>query len=285
MFGASEKTLPYALEYMNIYALGTIFVLLTTGLNTFITTQGFSKISMFTLLIGAGLNIILDPIFIFVFYMGVKGAALATIISQAVSAIWVIKFLTGPKTNLKIKRKNLKIDKKVALPILALGLAPCVMSLTESVMTIVLNVNLFKHGGDVAVGANTILTSGMQFVFLPLMGLAQGAQPILSYNYGAKNKERLRETFKYLLITSVIFSTVSWVVFMTVPNLFASIFTSDAAIVEMTTWGLRVFMATSFVLGIQIACQQSFIALGSASNSLFLAFLRKILLLIPLILK
>lgn len=283
MFGASEATIPYALEYMNIYVLGTVFELMATGLNSFITTQGYAKTGMISIAIGAVINIVLDPIFMFVFDMGIKGAAWATVISQAISAIWVLHFLTGKKTKLKIKRKHIKLEKTVLLPIFALGLAPFLMRFTESVVTIVLNKSLLTHGGDTAVGVNTILTSAMQFLFLPLMGIAQGAQPILSYNYGARNKERVEKSFKYLLISACVFSTILWLFFMVAPRLFASIFTLDREIVEMSTWALRVYMMGGLFLGVQVACQQSFIALGNARTSVFLAVLRKVFLLIPLI--
>lgn len=284
IFGASEKTLPYALEYMKIYTLGTIFVQLAVGMNPFISSQGFAKISMITVSIGAIINIVLDPIFIYGLKMNVKGAALATIISQAVSAIWVIHFLKGDRTNLKLKRKNLKINKDVMGPVLLLGLSPFVMQITESFIIITFNSNLQKYGGDVAVGAMTILSAAMQFTFLPLSGLTQGAQPIMSYNYGAKNKERMKDTFKYLCITTVTYSIVFWLFMMIKPQLFSKIFTNNKAIIDMATKGLRIYMAGAFALGIQIACQQTFIALGNARTSLFLALLRKVFLLIPLVL-
>lgn len=283
MFGASEKTLPYALEYMKIYTLGTIFVQLAIGMNPFISSQGFAKTSMLAVSIGAVINIVLDPIFIYGFKMNVKGAALATIISQAVSAIWVVHFLKGDRTNLKLKKENLKINKNIMGPVLLLGLSPFVMQITESFIIIAFNSNLQKYGGDVAVGAMTILSAAMQFTFLPLSGLTQGAQPIMSYNYGAKNKERMKDTFKYLCISTVTYSIVFWLFIMIAPQLFSKIFTNNKAIIDMATKGLRIYMAGAFALGIQIACQQTFIALGNARTSLFLALLRKVFLLIPLV--
>lgn len=283
MFGASEKTLPYALEYMKIYTLGTIFVQLAIGMNPFISSQGFAKTSMLAVSIGAIINIVLDPIFIYGFKMNVKGAALATIISQAVSAIWVVHFLKGDRTNLKLKKENLKINKSIMGPVLLLGLSPFVMQITESFIIIAFNSNLQKYGGDVAVGAMTILSAAMQFTFLPLSGLTQGAQPIMSYNYGAKNKERMKDTFKYLCISTVTYSIVFWLFIMIAPQLFSKIFTNNKSIIDMATKGLRIYMAGAFALGIQIACQQTFIALGNARTSLFLALLRKVFLLIPLV--
>ena len=283
MFGASEATLKYALEYMKIYTLGTIFVQVAIGLNPFISTQGFSKTSMATVLIGAALNIVLDPIFIFALNMGVRGAALATIISQAVSAIWVLKFLTSEKSFIRIEKKYLKLKSSVILPILALGLSPFIMQVTESATYVVFNSSLQKYSGDIAVGSMTILTSAMQFMFLPLSGLTQGAQPILSYNYGANNLERVKEAFKYLLFSAILYSGIFLSLIMIKPNLFVNIFTKDKEIVKMATWGIRIFMASSIFMSVQISCQQTFVALGNAKTSLFLAVLRKIILLIPLI--
>ncbi|RXM74294.1 MATE family efflux transporter [Clostridium tetani] len=283
MFGASEKTLPYALEYMKIYTIGTIFVQLAIGMNPFISSQGFAKISMITVSIGAIINIVLDPIFIYGFKMNVKGAALATIISQAISAIWVIYFLKGNKTNLKLRRENFKLDRNIMGAILLLGLSPFVMQITESFIIIAFNSSLQKYGGDVAVGAMTILSAAMQFTFLPLSGLTQGAQPIMSYNYGAGNKERMKDTFKYLCISTVVYSTLFWLFIMIAPKVFSQLFTNNKDIIDMATQGLRIYMGGAFALGIQIACQQTFIALGNAKTSLFLALLRKVFLLIPLV--
>lgn len=282
-FGASKNTIGYALDYLNIYACGTLFVQLALGLNAFITAQGFAKTSMQTVLVGAILNIILDPIFIFGFKMGVKGAALATIISQGISALWVIKFLTGNKTLLKIKRKNLKIDFKVLLPCIALGLSPFIMQSTESVLVIAFNTSLLKYGGDLAVGAMTILSSVMQFSMLPLVGLTQGATPIISFNYGAGNGSRVKEAFLLLLKVSLIYSVGLWAIAMLFPQAFAGIFTKDAELINISIKSMRIYMAASLLFGIQISCQQTFIALGNAKVSVFLAVLRKIILLIPLI--
>jgi putative MATE family efflux protein len=282
-FGASKNTIVYALEYMNIYAVGTIFVQIALGLNAFITAQGFAKTSMLTVVIGAVANIILDPILMFSFDMGVKGAAWATIISQAISAVWVLKFLTSEKSILKIKKRNLKIDTKVLLPCIALGLSPFIMQSTESILAITFNSSLQKYGGDMAVGAMTILGSVMQFSMLPLAGLSQGAQPIISYNFGARNGHRVKETFKLLCRASVIYSTVLWLISMTLPQVFAKLFTSNEELINITIPSMRVYMAASLMFGIQISCQQTFIALGNAKTSLFLALLRKVFLLIPLI--
>ena len=282
-FGASENTIKYALDYLNIYAFGTLFVQLALGLNAFITAQGFAKMSMLTVLVGAVLNIILDPIFIFGFNMGVKGAALATVISQGVSALLVMKFLTGNKTLLKIKKEYLKIDFKVLLPCIALGLSPFIMQSTESILAISFNTSLLKYGGDLAVGAMTILSSVMQFSMLPSVGLTQGATPIISFNYGAGNGKRVKEAFLLLLKISLIYSIGLWAITMLSPQIFAKMFTKDAELINISIKAMRIYMAASLLFGIQISCQQTFIALGNAKTSVFLAILRKIILLIPLI--
>lgn len=283
LFGASENTIGYALDYMYIYAAGTIFVQLALGLNAFINAQGYASTGMYTVLIGAICNIILDPILIFGLDMGVKGAALATILSQAVSCFWVVKFLNSKKSFLRIKRKYMKPDKDIILPCLALGMAPFIMQFTESVIFVCFNTSLLKYGGDIAVGAMTILTSVMQFAMLPLHGLTQGAQPIASYNYGAGNIERVSKVFKILLISCLVFSTTLWAAAELIPGTLAGIFTNDAELIEFSKWALRVYMATSCAFGAQIACQQTFIALGNAKYAVILALLRKVIILIPLI--
>lgn len=282
-FGASENTLPYAWDYLRIYAIGTVFVQLSLGMNAFITTQGFATTSMLTVVIGALINIILDPIFIFVFNMGVQGAAIATVIAQGVSATWVVIFLRGKKTNLRLKKENFRLKKQVILPCLALGFAPFVMQSTEGILVICFNSSLLRYGGDLAVGAMTILTSVRQFAMLPIHGLTQGGQPIISYNYGAKNGKRVKSTFRLLLIACVGYSTLMWGLTMLFPQVFAGIFTNDAQLIAYASWGMRIYMATALVFGAQIACQQTFVALGNAKISIFLAVLRKIILLIPLI--
>lgn len=282
-FGASENTVEYGVRYMRIYALGTIFVELTLGMNTFITAQGFARTGMLSVLIGAATNIILDPIFIFGFDMDVQGAALATIISQALSCIWVVMFLCGKKTFLKIKRRNLGLTPQIIMPCLALGVATFIMQASESVISVCFNSSLQKYGGDIAVGAMTILTSVMQFAMLPLQGLGQGAQPIISYNYGASDGGRVRSAFKLLLKLSLGYSVFLWVLVMLVPGGFAAMFTSDPQLMEYTRTALRIYMAVMFLMGIQVACQMTFNALGKATESIVVAVTRKFILLIPLI--
>lgn len=292
MFGASSNTFGYANDYLSIYLLGTISVQLALGMNPFINTQGFAGMGMVTVLIGAISNIILDPIFIFGFGMGVKGAAIATIISQTISAVWVMWFLLGKKTKLKIRKSNMKISKKILLPIVALGVAPFIMQATESLVNIVLNKSLFIYGskvggeayGDTAVGAMTIISSVLQVMLMPISGLAQGAQPIISYNYGANNMDRVKKTFKVLFISSVTMALTLWAMVMIFPGFFVSLFNDKPELTEMTIWGMRIFLSMIWVMGAQMACQQTFIALGQAKISLFLALLRKVILLVPLVL-
>lgn len=283
LFGASDVTLPYAWAYMQIYSLGTIFVQLALGLNAFINAQGFAKTGMLTVVIGAVCNIILDPIFIFGFQMGVRGAALATIISQGVSCVWIMRFLLGSHTTLKIRMANMRIRFRTVGPCIALGFAPFIMQFTESVLNICFNTSLLKYGGDVAVGAMTILSSVMQMSMLPIQGLTQGAQPIVGFNYGAKNMDRVKKTFRLLLLSCMTFTSVIWMVCMVFPQAFIYIFTDQPELVEFTKWAIRIYMALSLMFGVQISCQQTFIALGNAKTSVFLALLRKVILLIPLI--
>ena len=282
-FGASENTIEYSVSYMNIYAMGTIFVQLTLGMNAFITAQGFAKIGMLSVMIGAVTNIVLDPILIFGLRMGVQGAALATIISQAISCIWVLHFLFGEKTQLKIQKKYMKLERKILLPSIALGTATFIMQSSESVISVCFNSSLLKYGGDIAVGAMTILTSVMQFAMLPLQGLGQGAQPIISYNYGAKNAERVKAAYKLLLKTSLGYVFVLWVLVMLVPGAFSAMFTSDVELIAFTKTALRIYLAVLFIFGIQMACQMTFTSLGNAKSSIVVAVMRKFVLLIPLI--
>lgn len=283
LFGASANTIGYAMDYIQIYAIGTIFVQLTLGLNAFISCQGFSLISMFTVCIGAVTNIVLDPIFIFGFGMGVQGAALATVLSQAFSAIWAIYFLCSSKSVLRLQKKNLRLIASIMFPCIALGVAPFLMQATESVLVLCFNSSLLRYGGDLAVGAMTILSSVMQFAMLPLQGITQGGQPIISYNYGAKLSDRVKRAFRLQTLACLGYSTILWAMVLLFPGLFVAIFTNDPELAEVTCWALRIYMSTVLLMGIQISCQQSFIAFGNSKISAFLAVLRKMLLLIPLI--
>ena len=283
LFGASENTIGYAKEYITIYAIGTIFVQLTLGMNSFISAQGFSTISMMTVCIGAVTNIILDPIFIFVFNMGVAGAAWATIISQALSALWAVWFLSKGKSILRLKKENLHIDMKVLAPCIALGVAPFAMQATESVLVLCFNSSLLHYGGDLAVGAMTILSSVMQFAMLPLQGLTQGGQPIISYNYGAMQAQRVKKAFRLQTIACFTYSSLLWAAVELCPSSFVAIFTNEPQLSEITVWALRIYMAAVLLMGIQVSCQQTFIAFGNSKISAFLAVFRKIIVLIPLI--
>lgn len=282
-FGASENTVEYGVRYMNIYAIGTVFVQMTLGMNAFITAQGFAKTGMLSVLIGAVANIILDPIFIFGFNMGVQGAALATIVSQAMSCAWVLAFLFGKKTSLRIRKRNFALRPEILLPSLALGLSVFIMQASESVISVCFNSSLLAYGGDIAVGAMTILTSVMQFAMLPLQGLGQGAQPIISYNYGARKPDRVRAAFKLLLKSSLCYSVLLWICVMIFPQAFAAMFTPDAALLAFTQKALRVYAAALLLFGIQMACQMTFTSLGNAKASILVAVMRKFILLIPLI--
>lgn len=282
-FGASANTVDYGVAYMNIYALGTIFVQMTLGMNAFITAQGFARTGMLSVLIGAVANIILDPIFIFGMHMGVRGAALATILSQAMSCAWVLLFLVGKKTHLRIRVQNMKLQKAIVAPCLALGLSNFVMQASESVISVCFNSSLLRYGGDIAVGAMTILTSVMQFAMLPMQGLGQGAQPIISYNFGAGNVKRVKDAFRLLLKSSLLYSCLLWIFVMLFPQGFAAMFTSDGSLLSYTQMALRIYMGSMFLFGIQMACQMTFISLGNAKASILVAVMRKFILLLPLI--
>ena len=283
LFGASADTLPYAMQYLSIYVLGTVFVMTALGLNGFITAQGRSSVAMKTVVIGAVLNTVLDPLFIFVFHMDVQGAALATVISQAVSAAFVLRFLTGRQTILHLKRRLLRLNWKLLAPCVALGLAPFIMQSTESLVSVCFNTSLRAAGGTLAVGTMTICSTLMQFALLPLQGLSQGAQPIISFNYGAKRPERVKAAFRILLISCLAFSAVLGLTCIFAPQIFVYLLTPDAALREYAIPCVRLYMAGVTIFGAQIACQQTFVALGNAKCSLFLACLRKLILLIPLV--
>ena len=282
-FGASEQTIGFASDYMQIYALGTVFVQLTLGMNAFITAQGFAKQGMLTVLIGAVCNIVLDPILIFVLDMGVRGAALATVLSQGVSCAWVLLFLFGKKSILKLRAKNFLQSPRLILPCVALGMATFIMQASESVISVCFNSSLARYGGDIAVGAMTILSSVMQFALLPLQGISQGAQPILSYNFGAKNVERVKKTYRVLLVVCLSYSALIWAFVMGFPRVFAGIFTPDEALLAFTSRALRIYCAVLLLFGVQLACQMTFVSIGNAVCSIIVAVTRKFILLIPLI--
>ena len=283
LFGASDDTISYATDYMNIYCLGTLFTQLTLGLNAFITAQGKTLISMCNVAVGAVTNIVLDAILINGLGMGVKGAALATVIAQGVSTCFVVHYLINPKSQLKLRLKNIRFEKELLLPCILLGTSPALMQLTENMVAISFNTSLQKYGGDMAVASMSILTSIMQFVMLLLPGLVQGAQPLLSYNLGAQNVLRVKKTFRLLLICCVSGSFLIWLVCMIIPENVASIFTNDMALITYTEKSMRIYLAMLLIYGIQVACQYSFVALDQAKRAIFLTIWRKIILLIPLI--
>ncbi len=281
-FGASDETIGFALDYLNIYLIGTIAVQLALGLNIYISCQGNAKIAMFSVLIGAVLNIILDPVFIFGFDMGVKGAALATVISQAVSAIWVVRFLLSKQSVIRIKWENMKPDLKIIGSVCALGVSPFVMQSTEALVTIVLNNGLQSYGGDLYVGSLTILQSVMQLIVVPVNGLTQGVQPVISYNFGAGNFDRVKKTFKTVLIADLAVTVIACLLTQFVPGVFAAVFTDEAALIALVKEVMPIFFAGIWIFGVQMACQSAFMGMGQAVVSLFLALLRKVILLIPL---
>ncbi len=283
LFGASDDTISYATDYMNIYCLGTLFTQLTLGLNAFITAQGKTLISMCNVAVGAVTNIILDAILINGVGMGVKGAALATVIAQGVSTCFVIHYLVNPKSQLKLRLKNIRFERQLLLPCILLGTSPALMQLTENMVAISFNTSLQKYGGDMAVASMSILTSIMQFVMLLLPGMVQGAQPLLSYNLGAKNIPRVKKTFRLLLVCCISGSFLIWLACMIMPGNVASIFTDDTALIAYTEKSMRIYLAMLLIYGIQIACQYSFVALDQAKKAIFLTIWRKIILLIPLI--
>lgn len=284
LFGASDITLPYALKYMRIYSCGSIFVLITLGLNPFLNAQGFSKFSMATTVIGAATNIVLDPIFMFGLRLGVAGAAYATVISQAVSAVFVLWFLTrGKYSILRLRLSAMKLQRRVVGPVLGLGISAFVMVATESILSISFNASLSEFGGDLSVGAMTIITSCSQLITMPTQGLVQGCLPIIGYNFGARNTDRVKQCFKIVLTFAAGYTAIFWAATMLIPQVFVQIFNNDADLVQHTTWAMRIYMAGIFSLGFQTTCQQTFMSLGQAKVSLLLACLRKLILLIPLI--
>ena len=284
LFGASPDTLPYALEYITIISIGAVFTLIVMGMNPYLTTQGFSRVAMMTTVLGAVINIVLDPIFIFALDMGVAGAALATVLSQAVGAVWVLRFLTkNEKSILKLTLADMKLEGPIVAGTLALGISGFVMISTESLLSISFNSSLQHYGGDLAVGSMTILTSCAQLAQMPASGIAQGCQPIVSFNYGAGNRDRVKQCFRLQLLAAAGYTTLFWLASMLVPQLFVQIFNKNAALVEHTVWAMRIYMAGIFSLGFQLTCQQCFVALGQAKISLLMACLRKLILLIPLI--
>ena len=283
IFGASKDTIEYAQDYMQIYCLGTVFIQLALGLNSFISTQGFAKVSMINVTIGAVINVILDPIMIYIFHMGIKGAAIATVIAQGVSSFFIVRFLISERSEIKLRKSYIRIDWKLLWPCILLGISPALMQITENLVAISFNTVLQHYGGDMAVASMSILNSIMQFVMLILPGMVQGAQPILSYNLGAGIFKRVRKTFQYLLISCIGGSSIIWGVCMFSPDSIIGIFTNNVKLQEYSCLPLRTYLCLLCIYGIQVACQYSFVALNQAKTAIFLTIWRKIILLIPLI--
>ena len=279
--GASEKTLPFAMDYLSVYLFGTLFVQISTGLNTFISAQGRPAIAMWSVIIGAFLNLVLDPIFIFWFDMGVKGAAVATVISQACSAVWIFRFLVSDEASLRLEKRYMKLRKKVVLAVVGLGISPFVMASTESLVGFVLNGSL-KYFGDIYVSALAIMQSAMQFASVPLVGFSQGFVPIVSYNYGHGRKDRVKECCKIVLTVMFLFNLLLMLAMICFPSVVASAFTSDEYLIDTVAEVMPLFLAGMTIFGLQRACQNMFVALGQAKISIFIALLRKVFLLVPL---
>ena len=284
LFGASDATYPYAREYITIYLSGSLPVMLTLGLNPFLNAQGFTRTGMMTVLIGAVCNILLDPLFIFVFGMGVRGAAIATVISQTVSAVWVIAFLLGKKNLIRVRRKYLRLQRDVSMRIMGLGVSTFIMNLTEAAISAVFNASLSRFGGDIYVTVMTVATSVSQLVFMPLSGFAQGAQPVTGYNYGAREYTRVKQCFWFLVKASVAYAVLAWLVLMIFPRQLIGIFNNDPTLMETAIPMFRVFFCMNFIMSLQMSAQNTFVAMGEAKKATFFALYRKVLLLIPLIL-
>lgn len=284
LFGASDATYPYAREYITIYLSGSLPVMLTLGLNPFLNAQGFTRTGMMTVLIGAVCNIVLDPLFIFVFGMGVQGAAVATVISQTVSAVWVIAFLLGKKNLIRVRKRFLRLQGDVSMRIMGLGVSTFIMNLTEAAISAVFNASLSRFGGDIYVTVMTVATSVSQLVFMPLSGFAQGAQPVTGYNYGAREYTRVKQCFWFLVKASVAYAVLAWLVLMIFPRQLIGIFNNDPTLMETSIPMFRVFFCMNFIMSLQMSAQNTFVAMGEAKKATFFALYRKVLLLIPLIL-
>ena len=284
LFGASDATYPYAREYITIYLSGSLPVMLTLGLNPFLNAQGFTRTGMMTVLIGAVCNIVLDPLFIFVFGMGVRGAAIATVISQTVSAVWVIAFLLGKKNLIRVRKRFLRLQGDVSMRIMGLGVSTFIMNLTEAAISAVFNASLSRFGGDIYVTVMTVATSVSQLVFMPLSGFAQGAQPVTGYNYGAREYTRVKQCFWFLVKASVAYAVLAWLVRMIFPRQLIGIFNNDPTLMETAIPMFRVFFCMNFIMSLQMSAQNTFVAMGEAKKATFFALYRKVMLLIPLIL-
>lgn len=284
LFGASDATYPYANAYITIYILGSIAVMLTLGMNPFINAQGYAGIGMLTVCIGAVVNIVLDPVFIFALHLGIRGAAIATVLAQAVSAVWVFRFLTGKKAVIRLQRKNMKLSGAVVKSICALGLAAFIMNITESAISAVFNASLRDFGGDLYVGVMTVIASVSQVLFMPLAGFAQGATPVLGYNFGARQYDRVKAGFRFMLLVTGTYAVLSWLFTMCFPQLWVTLFNNDTVLVQAAIPMFRIYFAMNFIMCLQMCAQNTFVAIGDAKKATFFAIYRKVILLIPLIL-
>ena len=282
LFGASDASYVYADAYLRIYLFGTSFSMLSTGLNGFINAQGFPRMGMLTTLIGAALNLILDPIFIFVLDMGVSGAAFATVLSQMVSCIWVIRFLTGKKAGLKIRRKNLRVEWKLVKEITTLGLSGFIMQGTNCLVQVVCNATLKVYGGDLYVGIMTVVNSVREILALPVSGLTSGAQPVLGYNYGAKQYDRVRQGIRFTAALGILYTLIAWLAVIMLPHFLLSIFVEEAAMMEAGEKALRLYFFGFFFMAFQFTGQSSFTALGYSKYAIFFSLLRKAIIVAPL---
>lgn len=282
MFGASDTTYPYAKEYLKIYLLGTPFVMLGIGMNGFINSQGFGKIGMMTILLGAIVNIILDPIFIFYLKLGISGAAIATILSQLLSAIWVMKFLLGEKTILKLTKKNMRLEGELIKSITGLGLAGFVMSATNGAVQIACNATLKGHGGDIYVGIMTVLSSIRDVIILPIHGVTTGAQPVLGYNYGAKKYDRIKKGIIFVTVVTVIYMLLAWIIVFLYPGSFIKVFSSDMELIVKGIPAMNIYYFGFFMMAFQVAGQSIFVALGQSKQAVFFSLFRKIIVVVPL---
>ena len=283
LFGASDRTLPYALGYLRVYVLGTVFIQFTVGMNAYITTQGFARTAMITTVTGGIVNIVLDPVFIYGLGMGVRGAALATVVSQMVSFVWVMLFIFGKKNRLRVSMANMKPDRGTIGRMMSLGMTPCFFSASEGIMHICFNMQVLKYGGDLAVGVMTVLFSLFSFLLLPIEGITQGSQPIISFNYGAKRIDRVRETISIAFRVNTLVAIVGTLLCVIFPKTVMGIFSDDAALVEMGAKLMPVYIFGTMGLGANSTCQQSYTAMGEGRLALFFSVYRKVILLIPLL--
>lgn len=282
LFGASDQTFPYADQYLSIYLLGSTFVMFSLGMNNFINAQGFGRKGMLTVLIGAVLNILLDPLFIFVLHMGVRGAALATIVSQFFSALWVLRFLTGKEAVIRLKKSSLKVQFPLLKEIVALGTSGFVMSFTNSAVQIVCNATLQNFGGDIYVGVMTVINSIREVVSMPVQGITSASQPVLGYNYGAKEYQRVKEGIKFMSATCIIYTTVIWIILLLFPRPFIHIFNSSAQLLTLGVPSMTIYFFGFFMMSLQFSGQSTFVALGRSKNAVFFSLFRKVIIVIPL---